>query len=101
MQETTLLTPLILEKEHEAEFKRSFATAYPHFLPELRRDYPDLTPSLELICMLIFLHRSTDEIALAIGISRDSVHKSRYRIRRTLGLGREDDLDSFIQQRRP
>ncbi len=101
LQETTLLTPLILEKEHEAEFKRSFATAYPHFLPELRRDYPDLTPSLELICMLIFLHRSTDEIALAIGISRDSVHKSRYRIRRTLGLGREDDLDSFIQQRRP
>lgn len=95
-----LLPPVILEKKTELEFRRSFDVAFPNFVSDLRNDFPGLTSSQELVCMMIFLHKNADEIARALGISRDSVNKSRYRIRRRLGLPRETDLDTFICGRR-
>lgn len=97
--ESALLKPIILEKEHEKEFRQLFADTYPHFLPDLRRDFPELTSGNELVCMMIYMHKSTDEIALALGISRDSVNKTRYRLRQRFNLSRDVDLDEFIRSR--
>ena len=95
-----ILQPLILEKEQEREFRQSFSAVHPHFLPELRREFQGLTAGNELVCMMIYMHKSTDEIALALGISRDSVNKTRYRLRQRFNLPREVDLDEFIRSRR-
>lgn len=94
-----LLVPSVLSGEDEIKFRKSFAALYPHFLPGLRHDYPSLTPNDELVCMLIYLQQSTDEISLCLGISRASVNSARYRIRSKLALSKETDLDKFLISR--
>jgi DNA-binding CsgD family transcriptional regulator len=47
--------------------------------------------------MLILLNQSTDEIALALGISRASVNSGRSRIRKKLGLGKDESLEAYLQ----
>ena len=94
------LNPSALTGESEQSFRRSFAALHPHFLPDLRGEYPGLTPNDELVCMLIYMGMSTDEIALSLGISRPSVNSARYRIRKKLSLTKEADLDSFLKSRK-
>lgn len=91
------LDPTLLSGEDEKRFRQSFAALYPRYLPNLRQRCPELTKSDELFCMLIYLKQNTDEIALALGISRASVNTARSRIRKKLGLGKEDSLDAYLQ----
>lgn len=91
------LTASLLEKEAEINFRKSFSQAYPQFVKTLSEKYPALTPGNQLICMLIFLNQTTDEISLTLGISRDSVIKARYRIRQRMALTNDIDLDKLIR----
>lgn len=95
--ERTLLSAVILDKESEYEFRKLFGNIHPGFIEHLRRDYPSLTPGNELLCMLIRMRKNNDEIALALGISRESVTTSRYRLRSRLNLSKDQDLNEFIQ----
>lgn len=91
------LNPSVLSAEAERDFRRSFAALHPHFLTDLREKSRELTPNDELLCMLILMKMSTDEIALSLGISRQSVNSARYRLRKKFHLDKETDLDGFIQ----
>lgn len=91
------LPAILLEKEDEKRFRKSFNDLHPGFIDKLRREYPDLTSGNELLCMLIALRRRNEEIALALGISRDSVATSRYRLRTRFNLPKDVDLNDFIQ----
>lgn len=91
------LPAILLEKEDEKLFCKNFNDLHPGFIDRLRHKYPDLTTGNELLCMLIALHRRNDEIALALGISRESVATSRYRLRSRFNLKRDVDLNAFIQ----
>lgn len=93
------LNPSVLSGEAERDFRRSFAALHPHFLSGLRSECPELTSNDELVCMLILLNMSTDEIAMSLGISRPSVNSARYRIRKRLHLDKDTDLDTFIKSR--
>lgn len=81
-------------------FRQYFMEIYPHFIPDLRRDFPTVTPNDELISMLIYMKYSSEEIALNLGISRQSVNTARYRLRKKLGLDKETDLDMFMTSRK-
>ena len=95
-----ILVPAALHGDNEIKFRKVFAGAYPHFLPDLRGDFPDLTPNDELVAMLIYVRQNTDEISLTLGISRASVNSARYRLRKKLALDKDTDLDRFIASRR-
>lgn len=47
--------------------------------------------------MLIHLNQNTDEIALALGISRASVNSGRSRIRKKFGLRKEESLEAYLE----
>lgn len=94
-----ILNPSALTGEAEQDFRRAFASLHPHFLSELRSEFPGLTSNDELVCMLIYLGMNTDEISLSLGISRPSTNSARYRIRKKLSLPRESDLDAFLRSR--
>lgn len=98
-EERLQLQPILLEKNQEEEFRKTFSELHPGFIDGLRRDFPGITSGQEIICMLIYLFKTNDEMALALGISRDSVLKSRYRIRRKFNLDSEADLDAFLRSR--
>lgn len=90
------LTPSSMSAEDTARFRHSFTALYPEFLTRLRARCQGLTPGDENLCMLIRIGQSTDDIALALGISRASVNSARYRIRKKMGLGKEESLDDLI-----
>ncbi len=94
-----MLQTILLEKDDEQRFRKSFNDLHPGFIDRLRREYPELTAGNELLCMLIALNRRNEEIALALGISRESVSTSRYRLRCRFNLPKDIDLNYFIQSR--
>ena len=87
----------ILSKEDEQAFRRSFAALYPSYLPRLRERFPRLTRNEELLAMLIVINQSTDEIALIIGINRQSVNVIRSRMRKNMGLSKDESLDDVLK----
>ena len=88
----------LLSKEDENNFRKSFAAIYPLYLPKLREKYPHLTRNEELLAMLICMNQSTDEIALIMGINRNSVNMIRSRMRKKINLTKEESLDEVIKQ---
>lgn len=90
----------LLSDEQEALFRRYFSKIYPRFIPDLRRDYPSITPNDELVAMLIYMKYRSEEIALSLGISKQSVNSARYRLRKKLDLPKETDLDAFLTSRK-
>ena len=94
-----MLQTILLEKEDELRFRKSFNDLHPGFIERLREDYPGLTRGNELLCMLIALGRKNEEISLALGISRESVATSRYRLRARFNLPKDTDLNELIRSR--
>ena len=94
------LNPSLLSGEDELRFRQSFAALYPRFLPGLRKDFPELTKSDELLCMLIYLKQRHGTDLVGLGASPGpSVNSGRSRIRKKLGLQKEESLDEFLQKR--
>lgn len=94
-----LSTPRLIVGEEQGAFRRAFNVLYPRYIPELHRDYPLLTTNDDLLCMLIYLRHTTEEVAVYLGISRASVNSARYRLRRKFALDNSMDLDEFLTSR--
>lgn len=66
------------------------------FIRRLEEKFPRLSRNdIRLIC-LIRLGLSSGEISKLLNITMDSLHKSRYRLRKKLGLTAGQSLESFI-----
>lgn len=66
------------------------------FYQELHERFPDLTAGEQKLCALIKLNFSSKDIARLMGISVGSAHTTRYRLRKKLGLARDENLTEFI-----
>lgn len=87
----------LLNSDKEAEFRRNFTAVYPDYLPALRQLSTGITPTDELIAMLLLLEISNNEIALTLGISKNGVNKARSRMRQRLGLKSNVVLEDFLK----
>lgn len=67
-----------------------------NFLRRLKEDFPQLTQRDIRLCALIKLNFSSKEIAQLSGISVESIHTSRYRLRKKFNLPRKNSLTDFI-----
>lgn len=92
------LSPRLLTVEEEKEFRYQFGQIHPAFLSNLRNACPGITSSEELHAMLIRLQLTIDEIAFAFGINRSSVHTSRSRLRKKIGLPKDITLENFLKE---
>ena len=91
-----ILTMVLLTKEDENRFRKCFDSIYPGYIQRIRHKYSEISSTAELICMLIRLNKSNEEISLMLGIKRESVAKSRYRLRSLFKLDKDTDLNEFI-----
>lgn len=91
------LQPRLLTYEEEELFRTAFASLYPTVLHSLRSICPRATRADELLCMLIVLKQTNEEISRTLGITRASVLKNRYRLRTKLELPEGSDLDVEIR----
>jgi DNA-binding CsgD family transcriptional regulator len=92
LMESTLLTD---DEWHS--FKKLFQQVYPGFFVSLRKNYPDLTATEERLLALTRLSLQNREVARMLGISVDSVKKSKYRLRKKLHMN-TDQLQEMVEE---
>lgn len=88
----------ILTENDWHHFREAFEQAFPGFQVRLKSRFSELTAAetrLFLLCKLKFTAKETSE---ALGISLESVYRSRNRLSKKLGLSETGDLDEFIRQ---
>ncbi len=79
-------------------FQIKFSQAYPHFISKVKLKHDNLTQYELVFISATFLGLTTQQIADLLNISDDSVRKSRYRLKRKLGLSKDEDFLKFIYQ---
>ena len=91
LMQSTILT----EKEWTA-FKTLFEQVHPGFFGNLRTRYTDLSTAEIRMAALVKLNLTSKEISGMLGISHESVNKSRYRLRKKLNLAKEEKLETHL-----
>jgi len=86
----------ILTEQDWYKFKSLFDKIYPGFFVNLKDKFPDITVAEQRMAALTRLHLTTRQIASMLGISLDSVHKSRQRLRQRFQIGAETNLDELV-----
>ena len=87
----------ILTEEDWQFFRTSFDKIYPPFFMRLRQAAPEITMAEQRMAALTLLNINNKEIATILGISPESVRKTRQRLRQRLQLDTQDDLASCLQ----
>ena len=97
-QETILVLSnlTILTDEDWDKFKLLFEKIYPMFFQRLKTTTPDITVAEQRMAALIRLQLTTRQMASMQGISPDSVHKTRQRLRHRLSVSNETNLERFL-----
>lgn len=78
-------------------FLEQFEKVNKDFFGHLAASHPDLTVNEQRLCALLKIRMSIKECAAILHISPDSVKQARYRLKKKMGLGADDDLDQHIQ----
>ncbi len=78
------------------EFRARFVAVNESFYQRLNEQFPQLSQTDQKLCALIKLNFSSKEIAKLLGITIESVHTNRYRLRKKLALTRDVNLTEFI-----
>ena len=86
----------ILTEDDWNKFKSLFETIYPGFFITLKEKFPDITLAEQRMAALIRLRLTTKQIASILGISIDSVHKSRQRLRQRFQVGTDANLEELV-----
>ena len=68
------------------------------FLTRLNELHPALTPGEKSLALLLRGNLSSKEIAAILGTQPKSIVMSRYRLRKSLGMGPDDDLDEYLKK---
>jgi PAS domain S-box-containing protein len=80
------------------DFTLHFEKVHPGFFVRLKGKYSTLTTKDQRICAYIRLGLSTKEIAGLVNITPESAEIGRIRLRKKLGLDRQVNLASFLQE---
>ena len=86
----------ILTDEDWEQFKELFEKVYPAFFIDLRNSFPEITLAELRIAALVKLRVPAKDAAALLGISPNSVHKTRQRLRHRLGLEPDADLEQYF-----
>ena len=82
--------------EQWEQFKLHFESVHKGFFERLLKKFPRLTPNELKLCAYLRMNLSTKEIAQMLNISTESVTTKRYRLRKKLGLAKDENLVGFI-----
>lgn len=77
-------------------FKKAFEDVYPNFMASLRYHYPDLTAAEIRQAALIKMKLTIKETASILGITPESVKKSRHRLKKKLKLTEKESVEEIL-----
>lgn len=87
---------MILTEADWNNFRQNFEAVHPVFFTTLRTRFADITQAEMRMAALIRLNFDNKHIASMLGISPDSVHKTRYRLRKRFNGENDSSLEEFI-----
>ena len=93
---TELSQQTILTEEDWNKFKSLFEKIYPGFFINLKEKFPDITLAEQRMAALTRLQLTPKQMASMLGISVDSVHKTRQRLRQRLRINPESSLEEIM-----
>jgi len=86
----------ILTEADWERFKTLFDKIYPGFFIKLKEQVSDITLAEQRMAALTRLHLSIHQIASILGISPNSVYKTKQRLRQRLNLDSETNIDDIL-----
>ncbi|MBS9463028.1 tetratricopeptide repeat protein [Flagellimonas sp. 389] len=94
---------MLLKKENASDkdweiFKTYFADVHNDFDQKLKTLYSDISEKEIRLAAFLRMNLTTKEIAATLNVLPDSILKSKYRLKKKLGLDKETDLTSFLSQ---
>jgi hypothetical protein len=84
----------ILTEEQWRSFRQKFENVHSNFFNRLQEQIPTATEAEKRFIALTKLDMTNNEIASMLGISPESVSKTRYRLRKKMG---EEDLERLVE----
>lgn len=87
----------LTQEEKSRFFEENRDQFYVSFEDKLIQQFPTLTKGEREICKWIRMDKSSKEIMQLKGVSSSSIRSARYRIRKKLGLTREQALEQFLK----
>ncbi len=78
------------------EFETYFTEVHPDFYKHLNEKYPGLTTNERRLCAFLKLNLTTKEIAAITKRNPESIHMTRSRLRKKMGLNKNDNLENVI-----
>ncbi len=92
---------MLLKKENASDkdwevFKSYFADVHNDFDQKLKTIYADISEKEIRLAAFLRMNLTTKEIAATLNVLPESILKSKYRLKKKLGLDRETDLNQFL-----
>lgn len=78
------------------QFERSFRQLESGFVRNIESKFPSLTRNDIRLIGMLKMGMTSQEISSVLNITIDSLNKSRYRLRKKLGLTNEQNLETFL-----
>jgi DNA-binding CsgD family transcriptional regulator/Tfp pilus assembly protein PilF len=92
-----LLHTSILTEDDWKHFRQLFDEVHPGFFIRLKEKLSDLTPAETRLLALTKLQIPSRDMADMLGISSDSVKKSRHRLRKKINLPEDGSLEELVE----
>jgi ligand-binding sensor domain-containing protein/DNA-binding CsgD family transcriptional regulator len=83
-------------EDYWEQFQLNFDQVHQQFSQLLHLRHPELTPNEIRLCCLLRINMTNREIAAIQNTSLSAVEKSKYRLKKKLGLDREADLNAYV-----
>ncbi len=93
----SLIFKIAISKDIE-EFRDTLRELSEEFYSKLDKSFPDLTDKEKQLATLLRIDLTSKQIAVIFDISPDSVDKNRYRLRKKIGLIKDENISSFFKQ---
>ncbi|MBE9490250.1 MAG: hypothetical protein IMY67_08165, partial [Bacteroidetes bacterium] len=91
-----ILNQEYFSKNQWETFKQRFVEIHGDFYIRLKENHPDLTTNELRVCAYLRIQLTSFLIMSILNISTEGLRKSRYRIRKKIGLERKESLDEYI-----
>ena len=85
-----------ISEDNWTDFEVRFQEVHVGFYNKLNNQFPDLTPNELRLCAFLRLNMTSKEIAGITYQSPESLKIARYRLRKKLGLERDENLVAFL-----
>lgn len=94
-----LIDSQLLTEEQWNEFRKKFEAVHRTFFVRLKELYPDITNAEMRLAALIKLKLSNREMAAMLGVSEETIYKTRYRLRKRMNLENEASIDAILLEK--